>query len=158
VSLSREATVASLEQAGQLVEQRVRPDGTFDGWSGRDVLCHLAAYTRLVAAVLRSTAEQRPPTSAELYGRELTDEEHALTDLDAINAAVLRAHAGLSYAEALVLWRTMHAQAVGQAARLTDAQLAAPGPLVPAHWSRPHLAEVVTALVDHYQAHMAPAA
>jgi hypothetical protein len=121
-------------------------------------LCLLSPSLALLGSAPPPPPEQRPPTSAELYGRELTDEEHALTDLDAINAAVLRAHAGLSYAEALVLWRTMHAQAVGQAARLTDAQLAAPGPLVPAHWSRPHLAEVVTALVDHYQAHMAPAA
>jgi hypothetical protein len=155
VSISREATVTSLERAGDLVEQHVRPDGTFDGWNGRDVLCHLAAYTRLVGAMLRSTAEHRLPTSTELYGRELSDEEQALTDLDAINDAVMRAYEGLSYEEALAFWRTVHAQAVTQAARLTDEQLAAPGPVAPPAWSRPHFAEVVTALVQHYEAHMA---
>jgi hypothetical protein len=154
VSITREAILTDLDQAGQLVERRVQPDGSFDGWNGRDVLCHLAAYTRVVAAILRSTAEHRLPTSAELYGRELTDQEQALTNLDAINAAVLRAYDGLSYAEALTFWRSMHAQAVSQAARLSAEQLAAPGPSEPRAWSRPHLAEVVTALVEHYAAHM----
>ena len=42
--ITRVETLADLEQAGHLVEQRVRPDGTFHGWDGRDVLCHLAVY------------------------------------------------------------------------------------------------------------------
>jgi hypothetical protein len=61
------------------VEQRVRPEGNFDGWNGRDVLCHLAVYTRVVGAILRTTAEDRVATSVELYGRELTPEELAMT-------------------------------------------------------------------------------
>ncbi len=48
--VTRVGTLADLEQAGHLVEQRVRPDGTFDGWDGRDVLCHLAVYARVVGA------------------------------------------------------------------------------------------------------------
>jgi hypothetical protein len=155
VSITRAATLADLEQAGRLVEQRVRPDGTFDGWDGRDVLCHLAAYARLVGAVLRSCADSRLPVDRELYGRDLTEEEKALTDLDAINEAVRRTYEGLSYDESLTFWREMHAEAVAQAARLTDEQLAAPGPAAPPSWWRPHLADVVTALVEHYQEHMA---
>jgi hypothetical protein len=157
VSITREATVAKLNQAGHLVEDNVRPDGTFDGWDGRDVLCHLAAYTRLVGAVLRSTAEHRLPSSTELYGRELTDEEQALVDLDAINEALRRTYEDLSYDEALAFWRGMHAEAVAQAGRLTNEQLAAPGPVSPPNWWRPHLADVVTALVQHYEEHMARA-
>jgi hypothetical protein len=153
--ITRVGTLADLEQAGHLVEQRVRPDGTFDGWDGRDVLCHLAVYARLVGAVMRSTAEKRLPTSAELYGRELTEEEQALTDLDAINEALRSAHAAHSYDEGLAFWRAMHAEAVAQVARLSDAQLEAPGPAAPPNWSRPHLADVVSALIQHYEGHMA---
>jgi hypothetical protein len=133
----------------------VRPEGNFDGWNGRDVLCHLAAYARVVGAILRAIAEDRSPTNIELYGRELTAQELAMTDLDGINAAAQRETAHLSYAEALDLWRSTHAEALAQAARLTDDQLAAPGPSHPASWWRPHLAEGVTALTDHYAAHMA---
>ena len=153
--ITRVGTLADLEQAGHLVEQRVRPDGTFHGWDGRDVLCHLAVYARLVGAVMRSTAEKRLPTSAELYGRELTEEEQALTDLDAINEAQRSEYAALSYDEGLAFWRAMHAEAVAQVARLSDAQLAAPGPAAPPNWSRPHLADVASALMQHYEGHMA---
>ena len=152
--LTRDAVLTDLERAGQLVEQRVSPDGMFGGWNGRDVLCHLAAYARLVGALLRGEAEGRRPTSTELYGRELREEELALGGLDEVNAAIQRECVGLSYAEALAFWRAMHAQVVGQAARLTDEQLAAPGPAYPAIWSRPHVAEVVGALVAHYAGHM----
>jgi hypothetical protein len=133
----------------------VRPDGNFDGWDGCDVLCHLATYTRLVGAILRATAEDRSATNVELYGRELTEQELAMTDLDEINAAAQQETAALSYAEALAFWRAMHAEALTQLARLTDAQLAAPGPGYPPGWTRPHLADVVTALTDHYAGHMA---
>jgi hypothetical protein len=145
----------TLEGARQVVERRVQPDGLFDGWDGRDVLCHLAAYARVVAAVLRSTAENRPPSSIELYGRELSEEESSLTDLDAINEAIHHESSALGYADALRLWRDMHAQVVAAVATLTDEQLAAPGPTAPANWWRPHLGEVVTTLTDHYAAHMA---
>jgi mycothiol maleylpyruvate isomerase-like protein len=155
MGITRAAALADLDQAGRLVEQRVRADGTFDGWDGRDVLCHLAAYARLVGAILRSSAEHRLPVNTELYGRELTAEESNLTDLDAINAALRRSYEGLSYGEALAFWRGMHSQAVAQAARLTDEQLATPGPVAPPTWWRPHLADVVTALVQHYEEHMA---
>lgn len=151
---SRLAIRAELEQAGRLVEQRVRPDGTFDGWDGRDVLCHLAAYARLVGAVLWGVADNRPPTDTQLYGRELTEQERTLADLDAINDALRRECATLSYEEALTFWRAMHAEAVAQVDRLTDEQLLAPGPYAPPSWSRPHLADVVTALVQHYAGHM----
>jgi hypothetical protein len=136
------------------VEQRVRPEGNFDGWNGRDVLCHLAVYTRVVGAILRATAEDRVATSVELYGRELTPEELAMTELDEINAATQRDTAHLSYAGALAFWRAMHGEALVQLARLSDTQLDAPGPTAPPTWHRPHLAEVVTALTDHYAAHM----
>jgi hypothetical protein len=154
MSTTRAAILAELEHAGCLVEERVRPDGTFGGWTGRDVLCHLAAYARLVGAALRGAAENRPPTATELYGRELAEDEQALTDLDAINAALHREYAKLIYDEALVFWRTMHAEAVAQVAHLTDQQLAAPGPAAPPAWQRPHLGEVVTTLVRHYEEHM----
>jgi hypothetical protein len=150
----RADTLASLSRAGQLVERCVRPDGNFDGWDGRDVLCHLAGYARVVGAILRATAEARAPTNVELYGRELTAQELAMTDLDEINAAAQRETAQLSYAQALALWREMHAEALAQAARLTNAQLAAPGPVSPPNWWRPHLAEVASALTDHYAGHM----
>ena len=154
VTLTREEALAGLERAGQLVEQRVTPGGTFEGWDGRDVLCHLGAYARLVGAVLRGEAEGRRATSAELYGRELTGEELAIVGLDAVNEALRREYAALAYGEALAFWRAMHEQVVAQAARLTDDQLAAPGPSYPMNWSRPHLADVVTALITHYEGHM----
>ncbi len=118
------------------------------------MLCHLAAYARLVGAVLRSTAQSRPPSNSELYGRELTEDELALTDLDAVNESLRREYTALSYDDALAFWRAMHAEAVAQAARLTDDQLAAPGPSAPPNWSRPHLADAVTALIQHYEGHM----
>jgi hypothetical protein len=120
------------------------------------VLCHLAAYARLVGGVLRGAAEDRSPSHTELYGRELTQQEQAFTDLDAINDAVRREYAALSYDDALVFWRATHAELVAQTARLTDEQLAAPGPAAQLNWSRPHLADVVTALVQHYEGHMEP--
>ena len=64
-----------------------------------------------------------------VYGRELTAAEQALTDLDAVNEALHHEYAALSYAEALAFWRTMHTEAVAQAARLSDAQLEAPARL-----------------------------
>ncbi len=138
-----------------MVEQNIWPEGNFEGWTGRDVLCHLAVYARVVGAILRATAEDRSPTGVELYGRELTPQESAMTDLDEINAAALRDTAHLSYAEALAFWRARHAEAEKQLARLSDAQLAEPGPSVPPNWHKPHLYEVVTALTEHYEAHMA---
>ena len=154
---NRADTLANLTQAGELVEHRVRPEGNFDGWDGRDVLCHLAAYARVIGAILRATAEDRPATNVELYGRELTAAELAMADVDEINAATQRETAALSYAQALAFWRAMHAEALAQASRLTDAQFAAAGPAHPPNWSRPHLAEVVTALTDHYAGHMSTA-
>lgn len=56
---TRAATLASLEQAGRLVEQQVQPDGAFGGWDGREVLCHLATYARLVGGLLRGVVENR---------------------------------------------------------------------------------------------------
>jgi hypothetical protein len=146
---------AALERARQVVEDRVSPDGTFEGWSGREVLCHLAAYAKVIGGALQGVAEGRPPTNSELYGRELTDAQLALSDLDEINAAVQSHYAGLTYDEALAFWRAVHAHVMAQAARLTNTQLAMPGPPDPPNWSRPALADVVTALVAHYEAHMA---
>jgi hypothetical protein len=155
---TREQVLADLARAGRLVEERAYPGGDFDGWSGRDVLCHLAAYARLVGAVLRAEAEGRAATEPELYGRELSDAERAISDLDDVNEALRREYAGLSYEEALALWRAMHAETLAQAGRLTDAQLAAPGPDQPPHWRRPQLADVVGALVQHCEGHVGGAA
>src|SRR5437879_1809768 len=124
-------SLASLRRARKLVEQRVRPEGNFDGWNGRDVLCHLAVYARVVGAILRATAENRAATTVELYGRELSQEELAMTDLNEINAAAQRDTAHFSYAEALAFWRAMHAQAMTQLERLSAEQLSAPGPSSP---------------------------
>lgn len=144
-----------LAQAGRLVEDRVRPDGFYDGWAGKDVLCHLAAYARLVGAVLGAEAEGRQATERELYGRELREDERALAGLDEVNEAIRREHAALGYDEALAFWRTMHATAIAQLARLSASALAAPGPASPPEWSRPRLADVVWALIHHYEGHMA---
>jgi DinB superfamily len=146
--------VAELLRAGELVEQRVSPEASFGGWSGRDVLVHLAAYTRLVAAFLRGAAEQRVPGHAELFGRELSEAELAMNDLDQINHAVIREHAHLSYGEARALWRSMHQEAVVQLGRLSDEQLAAPGPDYMPAWRSPHLGDVVARLGAHYEAHL----
>ena len=156
MSLTREATLAQLDRGGRIVEQRVHPNGTFGGWSGHDVLCHLADYARLVRGVLRGAAENRSPTDTELYGRELSEQERALTDLDAINDAVQREYAALSYQDAFAFWRAMHTQAIDEVARMTDEQLDAPGPSEPPNWWRPHLGEVVTMLVQHYEGHVGP--
>jgi hypothetical protein len=107
--------------------------------------------------LLQGEAESRQPTPRELYGRKLSDAESALVDLDDVNEAVRREYEALSFDQALAFWRAMHAHAVKQAARLSDEQFAAPGPAYPANWSKPHLAEVVTALVQHYRAHMGTA-
>jgi hypothetical protein len=158
VAPTRQQVLADLERAGRLVEDRVHPGGDFDGWAGRDVLCHLAAFARLVGAILRAEAEGRAATEPELYGRELSDAERAVSDLDEVNEGVRREHAGLSYEEALAFWRVTHAEALAQAARLTDAQLATPGPAEPPLWRRPQLADVAAALVRHCEGHMAGAA
>jgi len=150
----RDEFLTQLEDARQLVERRVRPDGEYDGWSGKDVLTHLAAYARLIAAMLRAEAEDRPATDAELYGRELTTEERALGGLDEVNEAIRREYEALPYDQALALWRAMHAEVITQFARLADTQLAAPGATYPAQWSRPRLVGVVEALIHHYQGHM----
>jgi hypothetical protein len=155
VTPTQEQVIADLERAGRLVEERVRPGGDFDGWSGRDVLCHLAAYARLVGAILRAEAEGRAATEAELYGRELSDAERALSDLDEVNEALRREYAALTYEAALAFWRVMHAEALARAAGLTDARLASPGPAHPPAWRRPRLADVVAALVQHCEGHMA---
>jgi hypothetical protein len=54
--------------------------------------------------------------TSELYGRQLTEQERALTDLDAINDAVQREYAVLSYDDALAFWRAVHAQAIDEVA------------------------------------------
>jgi hypothetical protein len=152
---TREEILARLARAGRLVEERVRPDGFYDGWSGKDVLCHLAAYARLVGAVLGAEAEGRRATDRELYGRDLTADELALGGLDEVNEAIRREYAALGHDEALAFWRVMHAAVVAQVSRLPATALAAPGPSYPPAWSRPHLADVVSALIDHYDGHMA---
>jgi DinB superfamily len=155
---TRQRVLDDLARAGRLVEARVHPGGDFDGWPGRDVLCHLAAYVRLVGAIMRAVTEGRAATEPELYGRELSDADRAIGNLDEVNEALRKEYAGLSYEEAVALWRAMHAEALAQCARLSDAQLAAPGPDQPAHWRRPQLADVVSALVHHYEGHMSGAA
>jgi len=122
-ALSRAQALALLAPAAHLVESHMRPDGTYAGWSGREVLIHLAVYARLVGAVLRAEAEGRQPTPVELFGRELSDEELQL-DLDDQNAAAQREYAALDWQQALPFWRGMHTQVETQVARLTDAQLA----------------------------------
>ncbi len=154
VTTTRDEALSDLKRAGRLVEQRISPDGSFDGWGGRDVLCHLGAYARLVGAVLQGRAEGRPPTMTELYGRDLTDVESAMVELDEVNEAIRREYEALSYNEALAFWRAKHQQVLAQAARLTDCQLAEPGPSYPPNWRRPHLVEVIEALVSHYEGHM----
>jgi hypothetical protein len=154
MAMTRRGVLEALAAAGRLVETRISPDGSFGGWNGHDVLCHLAAHTRLVGAILAAEADGQPPTQHALYGRELSPAEQALDDLDEVNAAIQREYAGLSYTEALAFWQAMHAEALRQAARLSDAQLAAPGPALVPRWSRPHLAEVVAALVSHYHGHL----
>ncbi len=153
----RAETLERLAGASMLVERRIRPDGRYEGWNGREVLCHLAAYARLIGAALRGVAEDRTPTETELYGRSLTADERRVADLDDVNAAVQREYAGLSYEEALAFWRRMDANVAAQIARLSEGQLAAPGPAVPPHWTKPHLVDIVTALIGHYEGHMAEA-
>ena len=154
IPLGRGQVLAQLDRAGRLVESRVRPDGDFGGWSGRDVLCHLGAYARVIAAMLQAEAEGRQPTETEMFGRDLTDAERAMTDLDEINEAIRRQSASLSYDAALALWRAAHAAVIAQTSRLTEEQLLAPGPTYAPAWSRPRLFEVVTALIQHYQGHI----
>jgi hypothetical protein len=146
--------LSGLEQARLLVERQVGPDGSFAGWDGREVLCHLAAYAQVVGAALQGAADGRRPSNAELYGRELTDAELAIASLDEVNEAVQRQYARLSYYEALAFWRAMHQQVVAQITRLSDDQLQAPGPAHPEHWSRAHLAEIAWALIAHSHGHM----
>jgi hypothetical protein len=152
---TRDEILARLAQARRLVEDRVRPDGFYDGWAGKDVLCHIAAYARLVGAVLGAEAEGRRATNRELYGRELREDELALAGLDAVNEAIRQEYAALGYEEALAFWRTMHTAMVANVARLSASALAAPGPSYPPGWYRPHLGEVVSGVIDHYEGHMA---
>ena len=151
---SRNEIVTRLRNAGQIVETRVHPAGTYEGWDGKDLLSHLAAYAQLVAAILGAEAETRRATDRELYGRDLSAEEVALGGLNEVNEAIRREYAALSYAQALAFWRAMHAKVLTQIARLTDVQLAAPGPTHPPQWSRPQLIGVVEALIQHYEGHM----
>jgi hypothetical protein len=46
-----------LTDARHLVETRVRPDEKRDGWVGKDLPGHLAAYVRIIAAILRTEAD-----------------------------------------------------------------------------------------------------
>ena len=143
-----------LAETRQLVETRVRATGEYEGWTGRDVLTHLGAYARVIAAILRAEADHRTATDVELYGRELTPEEGSLVGLDDVNEEIRREYDSLSFDEARSLWRTTHADVVSQLARLTTTQLTAPGPAYPAQWTRPQLADVVEALISHYRGHL----
>ena len=67
----REEYLTRLEDARQLVARRARPDGEYDGWSGKDILTHLAAYARLIvrccarpcdASLIRSFGRSSPPS------------------------------------------------------------------------------------------------
>ncbi len=145
---------ATLRQAGDRVEQEVTPNGVYGGWSGHDVLIHLGGYTRLVGALLRGVAEEREASESELYGRELTPAERAMTDLNAINQAVIDEYAHLTYEEARALWQGLHRQAMAELGRLSDDQLALQTPEHAARWQRPHLSDVVTSLCAHYDAHL----
>src|SRR5437773_1090578 len=131
---SHDQILVELDRTRILVERRVRPAGYYDGWSGKDILTHLGAYARLIAAILRAQAEGRQATDAELYGRELTTDERAVGGVDEVNEAIRREYEALTYDEALALWQMLHAEVATQLARLTDAQLAAPGPAYPPQW------------------------
>jgi hypothetical protein len=150
----RDEVLADLRGAGELVEERVAPEETFGGWSGHDVLVHLAAYTRVVCAIVRGVAEGRDPTEAELFGRELTEAERAMSDLDAVNQAVVDEFAHLSHGEALAMWRDVVSELQAQAGRLSEEQLAAPVPETAPNWQADHLYELVARVGRHYHAHM----
>jgi hypothetical protein len=72
-----------------------------------------------------------------------------------VNEAIRREYEAFSYDEALGFWRAMHAGVVAQVARLSTAALASPGPSYPPVWTRPHLADLVSVLIHHYEGHMA---
>jgi len=153
-ALTRPRAIALLEAGSHLVNRQVHAENaTYGGWTGREVLIHLAVYARLVGAILHALADGREPTPVELFGRQLTEAELRLS-LDDQNAAVQREYAALDWQQALDFWRAAHAHVATQLARLTDAQLAAPGPVYPPDWARPHLSDIVVALCDHYGAHM----
>ena len=152
-ALTRVQALALLEPAFHLVDNRTHAHAAYAGWTGREVLIHLAVYARLVGALLQAAADGRQPTPVELFGRELSDEELQF-GLDDQNAAAQRQYAAFDWQQALDFWRASHSHVSSQLARLTDAQLAAPGPTYPPNWARAHLSDVVVALCDHYRAHM----
>jgi len=152
-ALTRVQALALLEPAFHLVDNRTHAHAAYAGWTGREVLIHLAVYARLVGALLQAAADGRQPTPVELFGRELSDEELQF-GLDDQNAAAQRQYAAFDWQQALDFWRASHSHVSSQLARLTDAQLAAPGPTYPPNWARAHLSDVVVALCDHYLAHM----
>jgi Protein of unknown function (DUF1706) len=119
------------------------------------VLCHLAPVARLVAAVLAASAEQRQPTEQELYGRNLTEAEWRITNLDEINEAIQAEYAHLTFDEALAFWRSQHARVVLAVERLSEEQLEAENSY-PLAWARPHLYRVIDSLLAHCRGHVAP--
>jgi DinB superfamily len=153
VTNQRDRTIAQLQRAESLMRSRI-PGGRHGGWDDAEVVWHLTAYTRAVAAVLRGAAEARQPSSAELFGRELTADELSL-ELDEQNEAIRRQYADQAR-DAIAEWRSQLQAATGQAVALSDEVLEAPGPTYLPAWTRPHLYEVVDALVSHYEAHLSP--
>jgi hypothetical protein len=106
------------------------------------VLCHLAPFARLVGAVLAASDKPQRATEVALYGRDLTEAERRMTDLDEINQAFQDEYAHLSFDEAVEFRRDQLATVVLEVERLCDEQLAEKTTYTPS-WERPHLYLVI---------------
>ena len=101
------------------------------GWSGKDLLAHVAYFERWTAAHLQAATEGRDPTSMELYGQDLapdgSPDDPGGWDLDRENAAIHARYRDVPLAEVLAFADHAHDALVAALEAAPEADLARPG-------------------------------
>lgn len=139
-----ERRLAALDDAGLLAARAA------NGWSVRDTVAHLEGWTQVTRARLNGALEGRVPAFPSWTGGRMPADA---ADLDAMNAALHEARAGLAWADVLAAWRAVVAEVVDGTARLTAVDLAEVGRF--ASLPRHPLAAVVEAATAHHAHHRA---
>jgi uncharacterized damage-inducible protein DinB len=121
-----------------------------DGWSVRDHVVHVTAWERSLLALLRG--ESRPAAIG------LTEEQEKAFDIDAINAHILDAAAGLSPAEVRAQSAATHAETVALLQSLTDEDVNQPyshyQPQAVPYEPRPVFGWIAGDTFEHYEEHI----
>lgn len=116
------------ELAGQIPRDRMTESGMTGDWSYKDVLAHLMAYERYIAALVRSTATGNEPTSMDLFGTPESPDYSSITTEHDQNALIYDLYRDWTLTEAENEALRVRKHLLGAIELLPENQLNAPAP------------------------------